>query len=177
MSARSSLNRVHALRRLQEERVEAELRAVHQQQQLCVTAAGRCRLETRDAAQAMFAALEAGQCESLVAASVSRALGSLRQGVIAQQLIQTNASVDDDALRWQAARVARRQLESVLAAEQRRVRLEAETKEQKRMDGWFLMCRPIVETEQGPSDDESSQRLPAAFASVNGNALAKSRLR
>ncbi len=179
MSAPASLMRLFALKRVQEDSVAAELRLVRHQRERYLSAAENSRLETRQAAEALFAALQAGEREYALAAGVGHAFGPMRQRAIAQELLETDALVEEASARWQAARIERMQVESVLTAEQRRERAEREAKEQKSADGWFL-ARKLVSAPRPASlvestVDESSQRFTGGDAAAIGNTRAESK--
>lgn len=177
MNARSSLTRLFALRRLQEERLEAELRAERQQREAYLAAAERSQMETKTIAQELFTALVAGERDYVVAAGIGGALGPLRQRLIEQRLLTAEALVGEAKQRWHEARVERLQVESVLAGQQRRERTEREAKEQKSMDGWFLTRRAMADEERADAVDESSQRLQQAGGPLDGMTSAWSRFR
>ena len=179
MSARSPWMRLFALRRLQEERVEAQLRARRREYEAVLLAAEQCRLETRETARALVTALEAGQHEYEVAAGIHLKLIPLRERMLAQQLLHAETLVRESAQEWQRARRERMQAESVMSEQERRAREEAAAKEQKSIDGWFLMRRQGREPKEAQSsaEHESSQRVFGQIGRRDGTTLAESEVR
>jgi flagellar biosynthesis chaperone FliJ len=164
VSARSPWTQLVALRRLQQEQVEAELLARRRLRQRLLSAAEQCRLETREEARALIAALESGQHDYEVAGAIQMKLSPLRERWLERQLCEVEAAVNEVAEQWRDARVQRMQVESMLTDEQQRARKEAETREQKSLDSWFLMRQPTpVRVDDAP--DESSQRFTGSTGS------------
>jgi flagellar biosynthesis chaperone FliJ len=83
------------------------------------------------------------------------ACGPLERHALHRRLAQLDAMVERASAAWQSSRVCRLQMETLVKAAETRFRKEAQSREQKTIDGWFLSSRP-----QGfaARSDENSQR-------------------
>src|ERR1700751_2347958 len=138
MNAHKPLKRLLALRLLEEERDEAKLRKQRQFRQACVDALEASKAREALASQALHAALDSGDRTEAISAEMALACGPLERRTFEQQLEQLDAMVERTSVAWQASRVRRLQMETLLQAMTNRIRKEARTRQQKALDGWVL---------------------------------------
>jgi flagellar export protein FliJ len=142
MSAHKPMKRLLALRLIEEEREEAELRKQRQLRQACLDALGASKERKALASHALHAALDSGDRTEAISAEMALACGPLERRSLRRRLEQLDGMVERTSAAWQASRVRRLQMETLVEATANRIRKEAETRQQKTLDGWFLSSQP-----------------------------------
>jgi hypothetical protein len=142
MSAHKPMKRLLALRLIEEEREEAELRKQRRLRQACLDALQASRERKALASLALHAALDSGDRTEAISAEMALACGPLERRTLEQRLEQLDAMVERTSVAWQGSRVRRLQMETLVQAMTNRIRKEAQTRQQKTLDGWFLSSRP-----------------------------------
>jgi flagellar biosynthesis chaperone FliJ len=158
------MKRLLALRLIEEEREEVELRRQRQLRQACLEA-----LEANEAGRAMalhalHAALESGDRTQAMSAEMALACGPMERRIFQHHLSRLDEIVAKATATLQASRTRRLQMEALFEAAQTREHRKMLTREQKMMDRWFLSSRP-----QGlrtPADEsfQREQLVPAEGA-------------
>jgi flagellar export protein FliJ len=171
MSGRHAMKRLLALRLIEEEHVETELRRQRQLRQACVDALEANEARKAAASRALHAALDSGDRAEAISAEMALACGPMERRILQPRLLQLDARVAIATAAWQASRTRRLQMETLVEAAETQERRKALTREQKMMDRWFLSSRPQPIAEQ---TDESFQREQPALAEHGGTMRAKS---
>jgi flagellar export protein FliJ len=171
MSGRQAMKRLLALRLMEEERVETELRRQRHLRQACVDALEANEARKAAASRALHAALDSGDRAEAISAEMALACGPMERRILQPRLLQLDARVAIATAAWQASRTRRLQMETLVEAAETQERRKALTREQKMMDRWFLSSRPQPIAEQ---TDESFQREQPALAEHGGTMRAKS---
>jgi flagellar biosynthesis chaperone FliJ len=155
MSARKLINRLLALRVMEEQREETELRRQRQLRQVCFDALQASEARKAAALRVLHTALDTGDRAEAISAEMALACAPLERHTLRWQLAQLDVLVEEASAAWQGSRVRRLQIETLANAADARLRREVLSREQKTMDGWFLTSRS-----KGPAahSDESSQR-------------------
>ena len=161
MSGRQAMKRLLALRLIEEERVEMELRRQRQLRQACVDALEANEASKATASRALHAALDSGDRAEAISAEMALACGPMERRILQPRLLQLDATVAIATAAWQASRVRRLQMETLVEAAETQERRITLTREQKMMDRWFLSSRPQPIAEQ---TDQSFQRERPAVA-------------
>jgi flagellar export protein FliJ len=165
------VKRLLALRRIEEERDETELRKQRHLRETCFDALKASEASKVVASRALHAALGSGDRASAISAEMALACGPMKRLVLQRRLAQLDAMVEMAATAWQSSRVRRLQMESLVEAAETNYRKETRTREQKTLDGWFLSSRPQWPAGRTP---ESFQREGAAMAEHRGPMRAES---
>jgi flagellar export protein FliJ len=165
MSARKPMKRVLALRVIEEEREETELRRQRQLRQACLNALEASEARKGLASRALHAALDSGDRAEAISAEMALACGPLERHALQRRLAQLDAMVEWASAAWQSSRVRRLQMETLVNAAETRSRREAQIREQKAIDGWFLSSRP---ERSAARSDENSQREVLGLPEGNG---------
>jgi flagellar export protein FliJ len=155
MSARKPMKRLLALRVIEEEREETELRRQRQLRQACLDALQASEARKALAARALHTALDSGDRADAISAEMALACGPLERHRLQRRLTQLDAMVERASEAWRGSRVRRLQMQTLVEAAESRSRREAQTREQKALDGWFLASRSEC---AGAQSDENSQR-------------------
>jgi flagellar export protein FliJ len=171
MSARKPMKRLLALRVIEEERDETELRRQRQLRQACLDALEASDARKALASRALHTALDSGDREESISAEMALACGPLERHSLQRRLTQLDAMVERASAAWLSSRVRRLQMETLVKAAETRTRREAQTREQKTIDGWFLSSRP---DDSATHSDENSQRKVSGSAEGDGTARAES---
>jgi flagellar biosynthesis chaperone FliJ len=165
------MKRLLALRALEEEREETELRKQRQTRQGCLDALLACETRKSLALRALHMALDSGDRAAAISAEMALACGPMERHILQRRLTRLDAMVEAATAAWQGSRVRRLQMETLVQKAESHLRIEAQTREQKRLDGWFLSSRP---QRLAAERDENSQREVAHSAERNGTARADS---
>jgi flagellar export protein FliJ len=168
---RRPVTRLLALRRIEEERDETELRKQRQLREACLDALEASEASKALASRALQTALGSGDRADAISAEMALACGPMKRRVLQRRLAQLDAMVEMAATAWQSSRVRRLQMESLVETAETNYRKEMRTREQKTLDGWFLSSRPQWPAAHAP---ESFQRERAALAEHDGPMRAKS---
>ena len=171
MSGRQAMKRLLALRLLEEERVETELRRQRQLRQACVDALEANEAGKAMASRALHAALDSGDRAEAISAEMALACGPVERRILQPRLLQLDATVAIANAAWQASRTRRLQMETLVEAAETQERRKTLIREQKMMDRWFLSSQPQPIAENA---DESFQREQPALAERGGTMRAKS---
>jgi len=171
MSARKSMKRLLALRAMEEEREETELRRQRQLQQTCLDALQASHERKMVALLALHQALHSEDRPEAISAEMALACGPLERRTLQRRLVQLDAMVERASTAWQGSRLRRLQMETLVEAAETRHRREAQTREQKTLDGWFLSSRPKRSV---TGTNENSQRELSGSAECNGTVRADS---
>jgi hypothetical protein len=155
MSRRKPMKRLLALRLLEEEREEAELRRQRQLRQACLEALLASEARKTLASRTLHAALEIGDRTGAISAEMALACGPMERRLLRQRLAQHDALVEAAEAAWRDTRVHRMQMDSLVTAAEMSQRKDLVLREQKSLDGWFLTSRPPLRPTE---TDESSQR-------------------
>jgi flagellar export protein FliJ len=169
MSERCAMKRLLALRLIEEEREEVELRRQRQLRRACLEALEANEARRAMALHALHLALESGDRTEAMSAEMALACGPMERRIFQHHLSQLDETVAKATATWQASRTRRLQMEALFEAAQTRERREMLTREQKMMDRWFLSSRP-----QGlrRHTDESFQREQLVLAEGAGTTRA-----
>jgi flagellar export protein FliJ len=171
MSGRQAMKRLLALRLMEEEREETELRRQRQLRQACVDALEANEARKAMASRVLHGALDSGDRAEAISAEMALACGPMERRILQPRLLQLDATVAIATAAWQASRMRRLQMETLVEAAETEERRKTLTREQKMMDRWFLSSRPQPIAEQ---TDESFQREQPALAECSGTRRAKS---
>jgi flagellar export protein FliJ len=171
MSARKPMKRLLELRVIEEEREETELRRQRQLRQACLNALEASEARKALASRALHTALDSGDRPEAISAEMALACSPLERHALRRRLAQLDAMVEGASAAWQSSRVRRLQMETLVEAAETHSRREAQIREQKAIDGWFLSSRP-----EWPAahSDENSQREVLGSAEGDGTARAES---
>jgi flagellar export protein FliJ len=154
MSSRT-IKKLLALRSIEEGRAETELAKQRQLKQTCLDALQAHQTRKHVASRALHHALATGDRSEAISAEMALAYDPLERRILQRQLAQLERSVESATTVWQHSRVRRLQIETVLETEDARRRREAQLREQKSLDSWFLSSQSIRRTVQA---DENFQR-------------------
>ena len=171
MSVRRPIKRLLALRVIEEEREETELRKQRQMKQICLDALLACEARKSVALRALHLALDEGDRAAAISAEMALACGPMERHFLQRRLTQLDAMVEAAAAAWQSSRVRRLQMETLVETAESHLRKEAQTREQKRLDAWFLSSRP---QRLATGSHENSQREAPHPAERDGIARADS---
>ena len=152
------------LRSLEEGRAETELANQRRLRQACLDALHAHQARKHVASHALHHALAIGDRSEAISAEMALAYIPLKRGILQRQLAPLERSVESAAAAWQHSRARRLQIETVLETEAAKRRCEAQIREQKALDAWFL-SRPVRRAARA---DENVQREPGNGASHNG---------
>ena len=158
------MKRVLALRQFEEEREEADLRRQRRSREACLEALQASEMRRIVASQELHAALDKGDRSAAISAEMVLACEPMERGNLEQRLTQLDAAVATATIAWQASRLRKRQMESLMTGIETGRRREQLSREQKALDGWFLSSRvsSLSRTQEGT--DESFQReVPVVF--------------
>jgi flagellar biosynthesis chaperone FliJ len=135
------MNRLLALRSLEEEHEEAKLRRQRQLRQACADALKASQARNVLASLALHRALDADDRAEVISAEMALACGPMERRKLQRRLAQLDATTEMAFAAWQGARVRRLQMETLVETAETRFRMETQTREQKALDGWFLLSR------------------------------------
>jgi flagellar export protein FliJ len=166
-----TMTKLLTLRAIEEGRAETELAKQRQLRQACLDALHAHQARKHVASRALHHALAIGDRSEAISAEMALAYGPLERRILQRQLAQLERSVESAAAVWQHSRVRRLQIETVLETEDARRRREAQIREQKTLDAWFLSSRPVRRTVNA---DENSQRKPGNGTRHDGTVRATS---
>ena len=165
------MKRLLALRAIEEEREEAELRRQRQLRQTCLDALQASHERKMVALRALHQALHSDDRTEAISAEMALACGPLERRTLQRRLVQLDAMVERASTAWQGSRLRRLQMETLVEAAETCHRREAQTREQKTLDGWYLSSRP---GRYGAGSHENSQREEPHPAEQDGIARADS---
>ena len=171
MSERRPMKRLLALRLIEEEREEAELRRQRQLKQACQDALAANETRKTVASLALHVALNAGDRAGAISAEMALACGPMERRILQQRLTQLDIAVAMATATWRVSRTRRLQMETLVGAAETQERRKTLTREQKMMDRWFLSSQP---QRLRTHADESFQREQSAPTEQGGTARAKS---
>jgi flagellar biosynthesis chaperone FliJ len=149
------MKRLLALRAIEEEREEAELRQQRQLRQICLDALNASEARQALALRVLHTALASGDRAEAISAEMALACGPMERHMLQRRLAQLDAAVEVATAAWQSSRVRRLQMETIVDIAEINLHRERQTREQKRLDGWFLSSRP---QKSAAFSDENSQR-------------------
>ena len=136
------MKRLLALRAMEEEREQTELRRQRQLRQACLDALQASHERKMVALRALHQALDSDDRPEAISAEMALACGPLERRTLQRRLVQLDAMVERASTAWQSSRLRRLQMETLVEAAEACHRREAQTREQKTLDGWFLSSRP-----------------------------------
>jgi flagellar biosynthesis chaperone FliJ len=165
------MKRLLALRVIEEEREETELRRQRLRRQACMDALNASEARQALALRALHTALDSGDRAAAISAEMALACGPMERHILQRRLAQLDVTVEAAAAAWQGSRVRRLQMATIVETAETNLRREIQTREQKRLDGWFLSSRP---PKFAASADENSQREAPHPAERDGTARADS---
>ena len=165
------MKRLLALRALEEEREETHLRKQRQTRQECLDALKASEARKSLALHALHTALDSGDRAAAISAEMALACGPMERHILQRRLTQLDVIVEAATAAWQSSRVRRLQMETLVQQAESHLRREAQTREQKGLDGWFLSSRP---QRLAAERDENSQRQARHSTERNGIARADS---
>jgi hypothetical protein len=171
VSVRRPMKRLLALRAIEEEREEAELRQQRQLRQICLDALNASEARQALALRVLHTALDSGDRAEAISAEMALACGPMERHILQRRLAQLDAAVEVATAAWQGSRVRRLQMETIVDTAEINLHRERQTREQKRLDGWFLSSRPQKLT---ALSDENSQRETQYPAKRDGTVRADS---
>jgi hypothetical protein len=171
VSVRRPMKRLLALRAIEEEREEAELRQQRQLRQICLDALNASEARQALALRVLHTALDSGDRAEAISAEMALACGPMERHILQRRLAQLDAAVEVATAAWQGSRVRRLQMETIVDTAEINLHRERQTREQKRLDGWFLSSRPQKLT---ALSDENSQRESQYPAKRDGTVRADS---
>jgi flagellar biosynthesis chaperone FliJ len=143
------------LRSLEEGRAETELANQRRLRQACLDALHAHETREHVASHVLHHALAIGDRSEAISAEMALAYSPLKRGILQRQLAPLERSVESAAAAWQHSRARRLQIETVLETEAAKCRCEAQIREQKALDAWFLSSRPVRRAARA---DENVQR-------------------
>jgi len=165
------MQRLLALRVIEEEREETELRRQRRLRQTCLDALNASETRQALALRALHTALDSGDRAEAISAEMALVCGPMERHMLQRHLAQLDAMVDVATAAWQGSRVRRLQIETIVETAETNLCRERQVREQKRLDGWFLSSRP--QRLAGPPD-ENSQRETQYPAKQDGTVRADS---
>ncbi len=165
------MKRLLALRAIEEEREEAELRQQRQLRQICLDALNASEARQALALRVLHTALDSGDRAEAISAEMALACGPMERHTLQRRLAQLDAAVEVATAAWQGSRVRRLQMETIVDTAEVNLHRETQTREQKRLDGWFLSSRP---QKFAALSDENSQRETQYPAKLDGTVRADS---
>ncbi len=142
------MKRLLALRVIEEEREETELRRQRQLRQICLDALNASEARQALALRALHTALDCGD-------------GPMERYRLQRRLAQLEAAAEGAAAAWRDSRVRRLQIETIVETAETKLHKERQTREQKRLDGWFLSSRPQKFATSGDENSQRETRYPA----------------
>jgi flagellar biosynthesis chaperone FliJ len=160
-----------ALRVIEEEREETELRKQRQLRQVCLDALHASEARKTLASRDLHTALHSGDRTAAISAEMALSCGPMERHLLQRHLAQLDVTVEVATAAWQASRVRRLQMETLVGTAETTLRREAQVREQKTLDGWYLSSRPQRFAGQS---DENSQREVRYRAERDGIARADS---
>jgi flagellar biosynthesis chaperone FliJ len=166
-----TMKKLLTLRAVEEGRAETELAKQRQLRQACLDALHAHQDRKHLASRALHHALAIGDRSEAISAEMALAYGPLELRILQAQLAQLERSVESAATAWQHSRMRRLQIETVLETEEARRKREAQIREQKKLDAWFLSSRLVLRTVNA---DENSQREPGNGTGHDGTVRATS---
>lgn len=169
--SKRTLKKLLTLRAIEEARAETELAKQRQLRQACLDALHAHQTRKHVASRALHRALEIGDRSEAISAEMALAYGPLERRILQRQLAQLERGVGSAATAWQHSRVRRLQIETVLETEDAKRRREAQIREQKALDTWFLCSHPVLRTVHG---DENFHREPGNCTRHDGTVRATS---
>jgi len=141
MSTRTPMKRLLALRVMEEQREQTQLRMQRQLREVCLEALEASEARKVAALRVLHTALEIGDRAEAISAEMALACGPLERHALQRRLAQLDSMIEKASAAWQSSRVRRLQIETIVDAEGARSRREAQSREQKTIDGWFLTSR------------------------------------
>jgi flagellar biosynthesis chaperone FliJ len=165
------MKRLLALRAIEEEREQTELRRQRQLRQACLDALQAAHERKLIALRALHEALDSDDRPEAISAEMALACGPLERRTLQRRLVQLDAMVERASAAWQGSRLRRLQMETLVEAAETRHRREAQTREQKTLDGWFFSSRP---EQSAAGAHENSQRGFSGSAEDDGTVRADS---
>jgi flagellar biosynthesis chaperone FliJ len=171
MSRPGQMRNLLKLRRLEEERAEAELRKHRQSRDSCYAAIQSCEMRAAEGLRSLHAALECGDRAEALSAEMELAWVPLERRSLQRHMLQLDALIDLAAISWQDSRVRRLQVETIGINKDTQWRKETQVCEQKAMDSWFLSSQLRRSSEE---QDESFQRMPEGPTAQDGKRRAMS---
>jgi flagellar export protein FliJ len=171
MSIRRPMKRLLALRVIEEGREETELRKQRQLRQMCLDALKASEARKALASRALHAALDSGDRAAAISAEMALACDPMERHILQRRLTLLDVMVEGATATWQASRVRRLQMETVVETAQASIRKETQMREQKTLDGWFLLSWP---QRFAARSHENSQREMLRPAERDGMARADS---
>lgn len=171
MSSRPSMKRLLALRVIEEEREETELRKQRQLRQRCLDALQASEARKTLALRALHTALDYGDRTAAISAEMALACGPMERHALQRRLAQLDTTVEEAVATWRGSRVRRLQMETLVETAESSLRRETQVREQKTLDGLFLSSRP---QKFAARLHENSQREAAYPAGRDGIARADS---
>lgn len=165
MSTGKPMTRLLALRVIEEEREQTELRRQRQLRQVCLEALEASEARQAAALRVLHTALGSGDHTEAISAEMALACGPLERHALQRRLAELDAMVEKASAMWRSSRVGRLQIETLVDAQAVRSRREAQRREQKTIDGWFLTSRSG--SLRAPSS-ENFQREASGAAPGNG---------
>jgi flagellar export protein FliJ len=171
VTIRRPMKKLLALRVIEQEREETELRKQRQLRQTCLDALRACEARKSLALRSLHTALGSGDRAAAISAEMALACDPMERHKLQRTLAQLDAMVEVAAASWLASRVRRLQMETLVNTAETNLRKETQTREQKTLDGWFLSSRP---QQSRAHADENSQRELPHMAERDGTARADS---
>ncbi|MFL6428555.1 MAG: hypothetical protein ACJ71S_09960 [Acidobacteriaceae bacterium] len=138
MSDRRAMKRLLALRLIEEEREEAELRRQRQLRQACQNALAANETRKAVASRALHVALSSGDRAGAISAEMALACGPMERRILQQRLTQLDTAVAMATATWRVSRTRRLQMVTLVDTAETQERKKTLTREQKMMDRWFL---------------------------------------
>lgn len=170
MSIRT-IKKLLTLRAIEEGRAETELAKQRHLRQTCLDALHALQARKHVASRTLYHALAIGDRSEAIPAEMALAYGPLEYRILQTQLAQLERSVECASVVWQHSRVRRLQIETVLETEDARRGREAQTREQKALDAWFLSSCSV---RRAVHTDENFQREPGNDSRQDGSLRATS---
>lgn len=165
------MKRLLALRLIEEEREEAELRRQRQLRQACRDALAANETRKAVASRALHDALNSGDRAGAISAEMALACGPMERRILQLRLTQLDTAVAIATATWRVSRTRRLQMETLVGAAETQERRKTVTREQKMMDRWFLSSQP---QRLRTHADESFQREQPALEPDDGRTRAES---
>jgi flagellar biosynthesis chaperone FliJ len=166
------IERLLALRILEEERAEAEIRKQRHLRQNCLDELTASEEASAVHLRALYAALHAGDRTGSIAAELALSFGPLQRRSLLRRLMNLEAMVETATMAWQHSRLCRLQVQTLAEVAATRLQQELEVRERKALDAWFLSRDP-----QGlrrEDEYENFQREPAIPNHTDGIVRAES---
>ena len=161
------MDRLLALRRLQEERAEAEVSKQRRLHQVYSNALRASEERSAAALRELHSGLQAGDRAAAISAEMALAFGPLEQRGLQYQLSHLEPIVEAATMGWRNARTCRMQIEALSDAAETRSRKERELREQKALDDWILSDRDRSEHENFQREDIPQRRVAGMTRAVS----------